>query len=106
MSLDDLNDAVDAAYADLGDDQCLALDRETRTELALLQAGLGPEDADDLLKRAVHLLFQSTVETGRLDAHLRREYGVTYDEYLSGMSYDEMTGAPDPPENDGRRYQF
>jgi hypothetical protein len=106
MSLDDLNDAVDAAYADLGDDQRLALDRETRTELALLQAGLGPEDADDLLKRAVHLLFQSTVETGRLDAHLRREYGVTYDEYLSGMSYDEMTGAPDPPENDGRRYQF
>jgi hypothetical protein len=106
MSLDDLNDAVDAAYADLGDDQRLALDRETRTELALLQAGLGPEDAEDLLKRAVHLLFQSTVETGRLDAHLRREYGVTYDEYLSGMSYDEMTGAPDPPENDGRRYQF
>jgi hypothetical protein len=106
MSLDDLTDAVDAAYADLGDDHSLALDRETKTELALLQAGLGPEDTDDLLKRAVHLLFQSTVETGRLDAHLRREYGVTYDEYLSGMTYEEMTGAPDPPENDGRRYQF
>jgi len=106
MSLDDLTDAVDAVYADLGDDHSLALDRETKTELALLQAGLGPEDTDDLLKRAVHLLFQSTVETGRLDAHLRQEYGVTYDEYLSGMTYEEMTGAPQPPENDGRRYQF
>ena len=105
MSLDDLSTAVEDAYGDLDGTLSVEVDRETRNELAFLTAALG-DDADDVVARAVHQFFQATVETGRMDFHLRRGYDVTYDEYLSGMTYDQMTGEPDPPDNDGRRYQF
>ena len=108
MTLDDLGDDVTAAYRDLGDELTLALDRETRNELAMLDAALEPEDGQELLRRAVHLLYQTTVDTGKLDFHLRGKYDLTYDEYLSGMTYDEMTGANQFPQStdDDRRYQF
>ena len=92
MSLDDLSEAVETRYTNLGDELPLQLDRETRNELALLTAALEPDETDELLRRAIHMLFQTTVDTGRLDFHLRSGYDVTYDEYLSGMTYDEMTG--------------
>ncbi|WP_254545185.1 hypothetical protein [Halomarina pelagica] len=106
MSLDDLNDAVRTTYRDLGDDLAVDLDAETRHELAFLTTLLDPDDPDELVRRAVHMFFQTTVDTGRADFHLRSGFDVTYDEYLSGMTYEEMTGAPNPPDNDGRRYQF
>ncbi|PSP55459.1 hypothetical protein BRC82_05860 [Halobacteriales archaeon QS_1_67_19] len=109
MSLDDLQDDVEAAYADLDEELSVALDRETRNELAMLSAALEPETTDELVRRAVHMLFQTAVETGNLDFHLRGEYDVTYDEYLSGMTFDEMTGGqqfPQQQQKDDRRYQF
>jgi hypothetical protein len=108
MSLDDLTDDVRDNYSDLDEELSMATDRETRNELAMLQAALDPEETDELLRRAVHLLFQTTVETGTLDFHLRSEYDVTYDEYLSGMTFEEMTGGqfPQAQQNDDRRYQF
>ncbi|WP_254841294.1 hypothetical protein [Natronomonas marina] len=109
MGLDDLSTDVETAYADLGEELSVELDAETRNELAMLTAAYGPDDPDELLRRAVHMLFQSAVETGNLDFHLRSGYDVTYDEYLSGMTYDEMTGGdafPQPDTNDDRRYQF
>jgi hypothetical protein len=109
MSLDDLTDDVTEKYADLGEDLSVGLDRETRNELAMLTAAMEPDDPDELLRRAVHMLFQTAVETGSLDFHLRSTYDVTYDEYLSGMTYDEMTGGnqfPQAAQNDDRRYQF
>jgi hypothetical protein len=108
MTLDDLTDDVDAANAALGDELAVPLDRETRAELAMLDAALAPDDTTDLVQRAVHLLFQTTVETGRLDFHLRSAYDVTYDEYLSGMTYDDVTqGSIDYPQNDDdHRYNF
>jgi hypothetical protein len=106
MSLDDLESAVGDADAQLQDVD--ALDSESRTELAMLVAALDPDDPDELVRRAVHLLFQSTVDSGKLDFHLRSEYGVTYDEYLSGMTYEEMTGGEQlPSDGDARdRYTF
>ena len=110
MSLDDLQAAIEDEYDGLGDEIDVSLDRETRNELAMLNAAFDPEETDELLRRAVHVLFQTTVETGNLDFHLRSEYDVTYDEYLSGMTYDEMTGGgqafPQQQQNDDRRYQF
>lgn len=108
MSLDDLSEDVETAYSDLGDELSVSLDRETRNELAVLKTVLDPasDDPDELVRRALHMLFQTKVDTGSLDFHLRRGYDVTYDEYLSGMTYQEMTGAPQPPDNDERRYQF
>ncbi|WP_247728899.1 hypothetical protein [Halovivax limisalsi] len=107
MGLDDLTDAVESNYGDLGGECAVSLDRETRTELAMLEAALDLEETDELLRRAVHMLFQTTVETGRLDFHLRSGFDVTYDEYLSGMTYDEMSGADQYPQlDDERRYQF
>ncbi|MDG5818263.1 hypothetical protein [Natronococcus sp. A-GB7] len=107
MSLDDLNDDVQESYADVSDELTIALDRETRNELALLEAALEPEETDELVRRAIHMLFQTTVESGKLDFQLRSGYDVTYDEYLSGMTYDEMTGADQYPSmDDERRYQF
>ncbi|MFW6384553.1 MAG: hypothetical protein ACOCY7_00265 [Halodesulfurarchaeum sp.] len=107
MSLDALNDDVEAAYSDLKDVN-VALDRESRMELAMLATVLDTEDVSSLVQRAIHLLFQSTVDTGKLDFHLRSTYDVTYDEYLSGMTYEEMTGGIDFPQQDTdeRRYQF
>ena len=109
MTLDDLVDDVEATYDSLDGELTLDLDEETRRELTMLQTTLDAEDADEIVRRAIHLFFQSTVETGRLDFHLRSTYDVTYDEYLSGMTYEDMTGAsqfPQPTENDDRRYQF
>ncbi len=106
MTLDDLTDDVDARYGDLGDELAVSLDRETRNELALLDAALDPAETDELVRRAVHTLFQSVVETGTLDFHLRSGYDCTYDEYLSGMTYDEMAGTTPQQDNDDRRYQF
>jgi len=109
MSLDDLTEDVQSQYSDLGEELSVDLDRETRNELAMLAAALDPDDTDELLRRAVHMLLQSTVETCNLDFHLRSGYDTTYDEYLSGMSFEEMTGGnqfPQPQQNDDRRYQF
>ena len=109
MSLDALTEDVETAYSDLGEELAVGLDRETRNELALLSVALDPDDPDELVRRAVHMFFQTTVETGRMDFNLRRSHDVTYDEYLSGMTFDEMTGGnqfPQPQQNDDRRYQF
>jgi hypothetical protein len=109
MTLDDLSTAVEDSYADLGETVSVSLDRETRNELALLTTALEPENTDELLRRAVHMLFQTTVETGTMDFHLRSGYDVTYDEYLSGMTFDEMAGGnqfPQAQDKDDRRYQF
>jgi len=106
MSLDDLSGAVESAYSDL-DDLDPDIDAETRNELAVLVAALETDDPGELVRRGIHLLFQSTVDTGKLDLHLRRNYDVTYDEYLSGMTFDEMTGQVGPDDTDrDRRYQF
>lgn len=107
MTLEELRDEVTDRYGDLGEALDVDLDRETRNELAMLTATLEPDDPDELIRRGIHMLFQTAVETGTLDFHLRRGYDVTYDEYLSGMTYDEMTGGfPQPQQNDDRRYQF
>ena len=109
MSLDDLQDDVQSEYGDLDDTLSVDTDRETRNELAMLLAALDTDDPDELVRRGVHLLFQSAVESGNLDFHLRSAYDVTYDEYLSGMTFDEMTGADQFPQSgdpDDRRYQF
>ncbi len=106
MSLDGLSEDVESVYTDLDTELSVSLDRETRNELAVLQTVLDPDDPDELVRRAIHMLFQTSVDTGSLDFHLRRGYDVTYDEYLSGMTFQEMTGTPQPPDNDDRRYQF
>jgi len=111
MSLDDLQDDVQSEYGDLDDTLAVGVDRETRNELAMLLAALDTDDPDELVRRGVHLLFQTAVESGNLDFHLRSEYDVTYDEYLSGMTFEEMTGGGDLPQTgtgdpDDRRYQF
>ena len=108
MSLDELTDDVDAEYSALRD-VSVSLDEESRTELALLAAALDTDDPSQLVQRAVHMLFQTTVDSGKLDFHLRSRYDVTYDEYLSGMTYEEMTGGaafPQQDDEDQRRYQF
>ena len=106
MSLDELNDDVTAAHGDFGDSLDVELDRETKNELAMLTA-VFDADPDELVRRGVHVLFRSTVDTGDLDFNLRREYDVTYDEYLSGVTYDEMTGQDQYPQRDDeRRYQM
>ena len=107
MTLEELGDDVTDRYRDLGETIDVDLDRETRNEVAMLTAVLEPEDPDELIRRGVHMLFQTAVETGSLDFHLRSGYDVTYDEYLSGMTYDEMTGGfPQSQGDDDRRYQF
>ncbi|MFC6904162.1 hypothetical protein [Halalkalicoccus tibetensis] len=108
MSLDDFTTDVESAYSELDDELSVSLDSQTKNELAVLSATLGPESTDDLVRRAVHLLFQSTTDSGQLDMHLRRNYDVTYDEYLSGMTYEEMSGgvSPSQPDDKERRYQF
>ncbi|MDS0283171.1 hypothetical protein [Haloarcula onubensis] len=109
MTLDELQAEMQERYAETGDELPVSLDRETRNELAMLSVALDPEDTDELVRRAVHMLFQSTVERGTLDFHLRSGYDCTYDEYLSGMTFDEMAGGnqfPQSQDNDDRRYQF
>jgi hypothetical protein len=107
MSLDELDADVTDAYGALGDELAVELDRETRNELAMLSAAFESDDHGELVRRAIHALYRTTVDTGDLDFHLRRGYDVTYDEYLSGMTYDEMTGADQYPQRDDeRRYQM
>jgi hypothetical protein len=107
MSLDDLSDDVDDAFAEMGEQLPVSMDRETRTELAMLAAAYEPDERGELVRRAVHMLFQTAVETGNLDFHLRSKYDVTYDEYLSGLTYEEMGGGQLPQsDGDERRYQF
>lgn len=108
MSLDELTEDVEETYESLDEEISLDLDDDTRQELTMLMAALD-KDEGDLIEQAVRLLFQSTVETGKLDFHLRSAYDVTYDEYLSGMTYEEMGGGieyPQQQQNDERRYQF
>ena len=110
MGLDELASDIEDAYADLGDELAVELDAETRNELAMLESAYEPDEPDELVRRAVHMLFQTAVETGNLDFHLRSGYDVTYDEYLSGMTFEEMTGADQfpqqTPDDNARRYQF
>jgi len=108
MTLDDLVDDVQSTNRALKDAD-FALDQESRTELAMLVAALDPEDSDELVRRAIHALFDSYVQSGKLDFNLRSAYDATYDEYLAGMSYDEMAGGRQefPQDDDeGRRYQY
>ena len=109
MSLDDLTDDVEETYEDVDEQLDIDLDEGTQRELTMLLTALDAEDAEDVLEEAVSLLFQSTVESGKLDFHLRSAYDVTYDEYLSGMTYEEMTGGaqfPQAQQKDERRYHF
>ncbi|MWV41245.1 hypothetical protein [Natrialba sp. INN-245] len=107
MTLEELTEEIEESYTDFDDDLSVSLDRETRNELAVLETALKPEETDELVRRAIHMLFQTTVETGKMDFHLRSGFDVTYDEYLSGMTFDEMTGADQyPTMDDERRYQF
>jgi hypothetical protein len=105
MSLDDLTEEIETRYGSLDGAVSVDLDRETRNELAMLGAAM-ETDEDELLRRAVHMLFQTAVETGTLDFHLRSGFDVTYDEYLSGMTYEEMGGGFPQQDDDDRRYQF
>lgn len=109
MGLPELTEDVETTYQNLDESLDAELDEGTKRELTMLLTALDTENHEELLERAIHTLFQATVETGQLDFHLRSTYDVTYDEYLSGMTYDEMSGAaafPQPQENEDRRYQF
>ena len=109
MGLAELTEDVEENYGRIEAKQTIELDRETRTELAMLMAALDPEDTSELIRRGIRTLFQATVDTAQLDFHLRTNYDVTYDEYLSGMTYEDMTGGsisyPQQTDDD-RRYQF
>jgi hypothetical protein len=109
MTLEELQDDVEDSYSEFGDELSVELDRETKNELAMLSVALDSDPTDELVRRAIHAFFQATVERGTLDFHLRSGYDCTYDEYLSGMTFEDMTGGgqfPQPQENDDRRYQF
>lgn len=106
MSLDDLEDAVGDVYADLDEETTVELDRQSRNELAMLAAAF-EADRDELVRRGIHTLFRTAVETGDVDFNLRQEFDVTYDEYLAGMTFEEMTGQDQYPQyDDERRYQM
>ena len=93
-------------------------DRVSRSTALLLSDHAEPgrrrfEDANcavlDFDPTGVHANLRrlSWVDSAQLDFHLRRSYDVTYDEYLAGMTYEEMTGTANaPPRDDERRYQF
>lgn len=105
VSLDELDAAVREAYGETEAELTVDLDRETRNELAMLAAAFGA-DPGELVRRGVHALFRQTVDAGDLDFHLRRGFDVSYDEYLAGVTYDEMTGADQYPQvDDDRRYR-
>ncbi len=106
MGLDDLNEDITAEYSDLDDKIAVDLDRETKNELAMLAAAFETDDPAELLRRGVHALYRQTVDTGDLDFHLRSAYDVTYDEYLSGLTYDEMAGDNLPSPDDDNRYRM
>jgi hypothetical protein len=103
VSLDDLDDALTEHTRALGDDLTVALDRETRQELAFLLAAFDG-DPEELVRRGVHTLFRSAVDTGDVDFHLRGAFDVTYDEYLAGVTYDDAA-EPGRRQDDDRRYR-
>ena len=106
MSLDSLDDDVMEHYSALGDEATVTLDRETKNELAMLLSAFGG-DEEELLRRGIHALFKEVVRSGDLDFHLRSGYDVSYDEYLAGATYEEMTGGNQYPDRDDeRRYQM
>jgi hypothetical protein len=110
MSLDELDADVTDAYGTLGDELTVDLDRETRNELAMLAAAFETDDHGELVRRAVHALYRTTVDTGDLDFQLRRSYDVTYDEYLYGELEDTYNqsggrGSSGFGSDDDRRYQ-
>jgi hypothetical protein len=102
VTLDDLDDELAEHTRALGDDLTVDLDRETRQELAFLLAAFDG-DAGELVRRGVHTLFRSAVDTGDLDFHLRGAFDVTYDEYLAGVTYDDA--ADRRRQDDDRRYR-
>jgi hypothetical protein len=109
MGLSELTEDVEENYSEIDEEFDIEIDDGIKRELTMLQTALDTDEESELVERAIHLLFQQTVETGQLDFHLRSTYDVTYDEYLSGMTYDEMGGSiefPQPAQNDDRRYQF
>lgn len=109
MGLEELTEDVEETYTDIDEDLDVDIDDGIKRELTMLQTALDTDEGAELIERAIHLLFQQTVETGQLDFHLRSTYDVTYDEYLSGMTFEEMSGGfdfPQPAQNDDRRYQF
>ena len=108
MSLDDLAADIERTYGEMGESTAVSLDRETRNELALLAAAYEPDELDELVRRGVHMLFQTAVETGNLDFHLRSAYDLTYDEYLFGQmedTYNHQGGSGGGGDPDRRRYQ-
>jgi len=108
VTLDDLTADVEQTYADLADLD-VDIDEEARRELTMLATAFDTDDPSDLVERAIHLLFQTSVDTGRLDFHLRSTYDVTYDEYLMDATmntYSGQQGDPQSDQNDDRRYQF
>lgn len=106
MSLEELDDDVLDTYSEFADEATVEMDRETKNELAMLLAAFGGDEGE-LLRRGVHALFQEAVRNGDLDFHLRSGYDVTYDEYLAGATYEEMTGGSQYPDRDDeRRYQM
>ena len=107
MSLDELTEDITDEYSDLADDFSVSLDRETKNELAMLSAAFETDAPEELVRRGIHLLYRQTVDSGDLDFHLRSGYDVTYDEYLSGMTFDEMTGGDNLPSlDDSNRYRM
>lgn len=107
MTIEELSADVSEEYDAMDDHITVDLDRQSKHELAMLRAVMGTEALDELVRRGIHVLFQGTVDMGGLDFHLRQEYDLTYDEYLSGMTYNEMRGGSySPPTEDDRRYQF
>ena len=107
MSLEELREDVTAQYSAIDDEVSVELDRESANELAMLATAFGTDDPQELLRRGLHLLYRQTVDSGDLDFHLRAGYDVTYDEYLSGMSYEEMAGGNDLPSlDDSNRYRM
>lgn len=107
MSLPAFNEDLDSALASLDEEIEVSLDWQTRRELALLSAVYQPETVDEVVRRAIHLLTQDAVDRGSIDYHLRTRYDITYDEYLAGMTYEEMShGTPATSDEDDRRYRF
>lgn len=108
MSLTELTAEIDAILDQLDDEYAVTLDGQTRRELALLVAVYEPDTVDDIVRRAIHQFTQSAVDRGSIDQQLRTRFDLTYDEYLAGMTYEEMGGtqAPSAGEEDDRRYRF
>ncbi|XVH31847.1 hypothetical protein ACNS7O_01315 [Haloferacaceae archaeon DSL9] len=107
MGLDELNADIEAAYGEFDDEVTVDLDRETKNELAMLSAAFGGDDPAELVRRSIHLLYRQTVDSGDLDFHLRTAYDLTYDEYLAGVTYDDMAGSDTLPSLDeNNRYRL